>query len=422
MELNFNNGTAFFRIDSPDLVNKGMSVTKIVSEDVVSLTITEELSKLTMGTLSLRDNSGMYSRIFRNGMRFKASFGYKAWNENLVSIGLNAKNFRGSRQVLDCVVQTPSGIGDEGGQCLYNVTFLGLEILKRAKHRVFESGTRKDVVASAMRDIEINDFVIDFLTGSQRVTVRDYVCQRETSVNFLYRLASEWGAMFMVAPTKAGTKIGLFVDAKKVSSPQVKQYISRAYAIDDEKELYYNSGQISNVKSFDWQQHIGESGQGDGVRITYIEGKPVFERYVADNSGHVTTWRLNMEKLRRETSNGKNLKTDMEILNARNFDEVKKYFDPQDTPLAPQGMGYTVNVKMHGDPFMTLMLKVLFKNGFPAPLTQSMAENAYTKFYVKRVAHAFNKTEYSTDAEIVDSYNLTGSYTTPESATELIKP
>ena len=418
IELTYNNGTAYFSIESPDFISANKSADKMISEDVISFSITEELGKLISGSLQLRDESGIYSKMFRNGRRFSITFGYKSWNQNLANIGINSKTSRGIRQGIRCQVETPSGSGNETGETIYNVTFIGMEFLVGKLNKVYESGTRYDVVSQAMKDAGISQVMIDFEDANTRVTTKDSIMQRESPINFLHDLAKRFKAFFTIYNKPDGTSVGVFINTKKVKSPQLKGIVASTLKITDEKNLYYNCGQLSNVKSFDWQQHIGESGQGDGVSMQLVEGKMVYTHYVADSSGTVKLYKLNEEKVRKATKSGADIKKSVEILGAKQFSDVKQYFDPCDSPLAPQGAGFTINVKMHGDPMIFVLLKVYFKGGFPAPLTQTIDIGGKLQYYVKRVTHTFNKSEFSTDVEIVDTYNLNGSNIPPVSITE----
>ena len=417
MNLLYNNGTQFFSITSMDMIGQ-KNVTKIISQDVISFSVTDELGKIPSGSLTIRDNEGMYSRIFRCGVKFEIVYGYRSFNIGNITQGINIGNARGNQRSLRCVVQTPSGSGDEGGQHIYSANFFGLALLDSPKRNVFDSGTRRQVVTETLRDLDILDYTIDFKDAGTRLSIKNIIIQSEPPTGFLYRLAKEWNCIFFVCPKKDGTKFAFFLDVAKVASPMVKAGFASSFALDDTKDIYYNSGQLSNVRSFDWQQHIGESGQGDGVNIMYVEGKAIYTRYVAQSSGTVRLYRLDEEKVRKATNNGQNAETSMEILNAKNFEQVKKYFTPCDSKIAPQGMGYTVNCKMKGDPFMTVLMKIKFKGGFPAPLTQSIPEEAYTKFYIKKTVHSFSKGEYNTDVEIVDSYTLNGSFIAPATQRE----
>ena len=114
-----------------------------------------------------------------------------------------------------------------------------------------------------------------------------------------------------------------------------------------------------------------------------------------------------------------------QILSATDFQQVVKYFDPVNSTLAPQGMGFTVNVKAHGDPFFIPLTKIIFKGGFPPPLTQSGLtdlEGALVHFYIKKVVHSFTKTEYSSELEICDRYGPNGSFIGPSTQEEAIGP
>jgi hypothetical protein len=427
MELTYNNGTTFFNIESPDFIGftKEMkNVNRLIAKDVISFSVTEEMGKLVSGTLALRDATGIYSKVFRNGVKFALSWGYKAWNVN--SETLNNKNLtsRGIRQGINCLIQTPSGAGDEGGQTTYNVTFYGLEFLDKKKNRIFDHGTKRDLISQCLQELDVLDTIIDFPNMNQILTNSNSVRQRESNFSFMFRLAVEYGCFYQIGYKPDNTKIAVFIDSKKVDSASVKRFLRSVTNADNEKELFYNSGGVSNVRSYTWQQHIGENGQGDGVRITYVEGKPVFERFVAEG-GHVLLWRLNRDKVSAYIKEKGNLQDEaqatLNIANAKTFDEVKKFFDPVDTPFAPQGQGFTVNCSVHGDPFLTALLKIKFGGGFPSPLMHVDTIDAMLKFYIRRVTHTFSKNEYTSEIEICDSYNLNGSYVAPENLSETIR-
>ena len=416
MEATYNNGTAFFYIESPDFQSaiKGMnSVNKLISQDVISFTITEELGKLTTGSLQMRDPTGVYSRIFRNGLRFNISWGYKSWNQDLQSLGVNSVLPRGIRQGLKCVVVTPSGAGGEDGQQTHAVSFMALEALSNARHKVFDSGVRGDVVASAFTDLDITNYIIDFPTKKERLSTRNSVRQSENSFSFLRQIAEKWGAYVLIGHKPNGDKIGLFLDANKTSSTSSNKYTSDVLGIvkTDEKEFYYNSGSKSNVKSYSWAQNIGENGGGDDVQITLVSGKVVTARRVMENQT-VTLWRLNEEKLQRHVDGLKTMDEKIQFMNwvkdAKDFKTVSKFFIKTPTTTAPQGEGFTINMACHGDPFLTVMLVCRFKTGFPVSI--SSPKDGVTTFNIKRATHSFSKGDYSTELEIVDSFNLTGSH------------
>jgi len=96
-------------------------------------------------------------------------------------------------------------------------------------------------------------------------------------------------------------------------------------------------------------------------------------------------------------------------LSAKKFDEVKWAFDAVEETTAPQGMGFSINTNMHGDPYITSLKRVIFKNNFPAPLTQDNSPGSVIKFYVKKVTHTITKDAgYKCALEISDTYDIVG--------------
>jgi hypothetical protein len=416
MEASYNNGTAFFNIESSDFqsaIYVQKSVNKLINNDVISFTITEELGKLTSGNLQLRDDKDVYSRIFRNGTKFDISWGYKMWNQDIKTLGINSLLPRGVRQGLKCVVVTPSGGGDEQGSKTYAVSFLATEALKKSMPRVYASGIRGDVVADAFHNMEVDEYVIDFPTKNQRLNSLNSVRQGESTFAFLREIALEWGAYVLIGHKPNGKKIGLFLDWNKTNSVSSRKFIDSIIGISskEEKEFYYNSGSMSNVKSFTWSQNIGENGGGDDVQVQLVSGKVVTTRRVME-AQKVTLWRLDEVKLQTHIDGLKTTEEKTQFIewvrNTQTFDEVKDFFIRTPTTTAPQGEGFTITMPCHGDPFLTVMLSCKFKNGFPAPL--SIPKDGITEFNIKRATHNFMKGEYTTDIEIVDSYNLTGSH------------
>lgn len=390
---------------------------------MVSFSVTEEVGKLVTGTLTLRDQTGVYSRILRNGLKFELSWGYKAWNVNALLLGANATTSRGIRQSVKCLIQTPSGNSDEGGQVIYNVTFYGLEFLNKKQNRVFDRGTRRSMVQQLFQELNVLDTIIDFPDMNQVLRKSNSIRQRENNFSFLFRLAEKFKSSYQIGYKPDGRKIAIFIDDRKIDSASVKRFLAFLTNVDNTKDLFYNAGSASNVKSYSWQHHIGENGQGDGASISRIGGKPIVTRFTVE-SGSVILWELNNDRvkeyLRSQGSLANEAKAFLNIANATDFQEVKHLFDPVDTPFAPQGMGFTANVIMQGDPRLTALTKVVFRSGFPAPLMQGNSNKAIIKFFIKKVTHTFNKSEYACTLQVVDTYTLTGSFIAPASLEESI--
>ena len=407
MELGWSNETWFMDITSPDLLGLEKNVSRIINEDFLTFSITEEMAKCTTGTLSVNDNHNFYSRVFRNGMKLKISFGYK---KNDLLLGLLLKTWRDN---MTAIVSTPSGGGAENGLSTYNITFYSDDVLQRKQKKTFDFGVRFSVLSALFQDLGIFAPLIDYNDSSVAISKKAPVIQWESSFKMLNRLAKEWHCHFQVGYNQAGVKTGMFIDEYKIGTTGFV-YNSAMTFNPLPKELYYNAGSNSNVKSYSWQQHIGESGQGDNVQIRIgVDGKPIFERRVAKGQT-VMTYQLNPQKIAAAYANAKDLtkKTDLftEFLNARDFEEVKWAFDAVESSTAPQGAGFTVNVEMIGDPNIVPGQQVKFKDGFPSILSQSESPLSPIIYYVLKVTNTMSQRQYTTSLEIVDSYTLNGGF------------
>jgi hypothetical protein len=239
--------------------------------------------------------------------------------------------------------------------------------------------------------------------------------QRENNFNLLTRLANKWKANFILGNNPDGKAIGLFVNKKNMGDFTVQQFIrkSTSFLAERTKELFYNSGSDSNVISYTWKDHVGDSGQGDGNTIQLVNGIPVHTNIVLPGQS-VTTWRINPDKIRKklgaEASISDKINLTKELLSSTNFDQVQWAFDQVQQETAPQGMGFTVECQMLGDPFLTVPYDVIFKKGFPYPLTQNQALiGKRTNFYIQKTNHSFSKGEgYRTSITVVDSYAVEG--------------
>lgn len=406
MEATFNNDSFFFEIKSDDLeVEK--SLTKIISEDAISLSITEEIGNLTTGSLSVLDKSHDYSRIIRNGMKIDISWGYKKFSPLR---GLTSS----IRTGMKCVVQKPSGSSDESGKTLYNATFYGLEFLNGKQHRQFDTGKRADVISQLMNDLDVDKVFINFEDQNSKVDTENPVVQSESSFSMIGRLAQKWGAIFHLGYMPSGKKAALFVSTSKVKSEPTKNFISSIVGISNrQKDLYYKDGSNSNVRSYTWEQHIGESGQGSNVNVQYINGKVVFIRRIAETR-KVVTYRINPAKIQ-EKYKTKNIKETLaltkNLMSKTEFEEIQWAFDSVEEETAPEGLGFSINVEMLGDPKLTVPLDVRFVRGFPSVFAEAnnpLDANKKNEYFVNRTVHKISKAGYFTSLKIVDSFAVNG--------------
>lgn len=414
----------FFDITSKDLVGQ-KSVSKLVAKDVILFSIQEEIGKITTGTLNLYDPGWNYSRIFRNGISFEIGWGYRS----IPGLGI-FKAAAPQRTGLRCVCQTPSGAGSENGDNTFSATFYATEFLSGRKHKVFQSGNRYSVITELLNDLGVDQDkqYIDFDSQNDVLTTEKSVRQMASSFAFLYELSREWKTTFHIGYQPNGKKVGLFINTSKIGQGNYEKYLKVLRGIDQrDKEFYYNvptKGIISlpsdmnksNVMSYTWQQHVGDSGQGSNVEVRYDpnSGQVLFIRRIAETK-KVITYRINPLKIKQEFK-GKDITETTSLLqnmlSKTSFDEVKWAFDAIEETTAPEGLGFSVNLKMPGDPFLTVPLIIKFRDGFPSFLQEGenpFDPNKVNEFFVRKTSHEFSKTGYFTTVEVVDSFAQNGS-------------
>lgn len=423
MEIVFNKDSSFFFIESDDLIaatKKEKSITRLINNDVISFSVTEELGKIATGNLLLRDNDHIYSFLFRSGMKFNLTWGYKKWNKDFTQLGISKTNPNellgsGERKGLRCIIQSPGGGGNNQGETTYNVTFMGSEFLIGKEIKKYGSGTRKDVITSLFEKLEIKptDVYINFKTEAVNLDSATAIPQRESAFNMLLNLSYEWHTLFQISYKPDGSRLGLFIDPHRVDEDEAKRFIKEITgATGNQRTLYYRDGDRSNVMSYSWQNNIGASGQGSGVRLLLVDGKVIAQKYKAETQT-VIVWTMDEkvinERLARE---GLSLKTlfSKNFLSAKDFKNIQWAFDAFEERSAPDGMGYTINAKMHGDPLLMMPLRIYFKKSFPSSLTQDRNKKSLIKFYLRKATHTINSKGYFMDIEIADTYTITGSF------------
>jgi hypothetical protein len=415
MEVVFNKDSSYFNITSDDLKGDD-SVTKIISDDVISLTINEELGKMTSGTLAMIDNTFVYSKMFRTGMIIKIEWGYKKFfqNINVSSTDSEEQDSPGSRQNLTGILQVPDGSCSQQGEHTYTITFIADEFLSVKEKKVYDSGTKKKMVEDSFDALGIDDFIIDFEGQDDNITKSNSIRQNEGTYKFLLRQSRRLGAIFMINNKNTGGKVGLFIDETKLGTDKVKDFLKKTTgAQGSRKTLRWNEPKDSNVISYSWKHNVGESGQGDGVNISYVNGSPVITRYVIEDQ-KVKAWKLNTNKIKRRLAQEEGLgsKTTLtrNLLGAKDFEQVKWAFDPVEVETAPQGVGYSIDAQMHGDPSVTIPLEVRFEGNFPPPLLQAQAVDAVISFVLYKVTHTLSKDGYKMAVTVADAHTTTGTF------------
>ena len=409
-----NADSSFFDINIDDV-----KVTKqAINDDVISLSIIEEVGKAASGTLQLYDPNLEYPSLLRMGMKLSITWGYKSADtsiEVLQAVKENSQEMQGSfqREGMTAYIMSPSGNGNSKGLSIYNCNFYGTEWSKTENRKVYGTGRSKyDVIVELFGNLKIVAYDIAFTRGSELITDDTQLLQWESDFRFLQRCARDWKCVFRVGYTPSGTLYGMFIDHDKFDLVQFNK-ITTGASFGNSIQLDWKWG-LANVKEYSWQNHAGESGSGDHVNIQWINGKPTFIRYIAENET-VRAYRFVPSKVTEELKRRGNtggiasqteyLKWATAQIDFNSMRELvtKGYFVPVDESTSPQGLGYSVNVKMLGNPLITPPIYAKFGEGFPHSLASSQF-----KMFMRKVEHVIDKTGYKINAEIVDTLTATG--------------
>jgi hypothetical protein len=387
-------GSAFFAIQGLNF-----NETFIDEKDLIGLTVTEELDKLTMGTIKLLDRNHIYSSLLTRGAQLAISWGYALLGDigNVLMIGDDITAVR-ERRGLRVMVMSPGGSG-KGGSSEYSCNFWAIGLRGSQRHEVYESMKREDVIRQVMQRIGVVTPEINFDT--QTITFTSEVVERqdETDFQFLARKAREWRAYLMMGHDPAGNPVGAFVDVDKIATSRIVQ--SMTGGIGNEFTLNYNTGDLSNCLEYDWQCSDGENGVGAGTQIVMVNGQPTIIRYTVEGET-VRTWNLNTDRLEAEYAKRDYMgqaSLTAQIWDADQFKEVERYFDPVDQTTAPNGHGYTLTAKVLGNPVMVPPSIVRFGKGFPNLFT---SVDMTPRFFLRRNEHSIGRDGYTCSLEIVD--------------------
>lgn len=390
---------------------KGSDGKEMYSSDVISLTYTEEVNKMTEGSITFYDPNHFYSSLFRDNRPIDIDFGYKKWDDNLTQ----SQNVF-VRKSVRCLVQNPSGQGDSQGNVIFSCNFIAgtSSNWERKVTKTFKSGTYATMVAGIFADMGINKTYINFINATMAISEKEPVKQSETgNFRFLAAFALKNGCMFRIGTAKDGTLYGIFAQTGDYKANILASTLTggtgQPYQFD------YKGGR-NNVMSYAWSRQTNNDG-GDLVMVHYVNGQPVFKRYAVDRET-VTGYTFHPEVLQAEARRLNQtlgpdavLKRMSELLKNDDFDYLLKkgYFtrDPYSS-YTPQGLGYEINLECLGDPILTPAVIANFGGsktaGFPAAITAD-AKNKLT-FYVLRVSHQLSKDGYKCSVNAIDSLGI----------------
>lgn len=362
-----------------ELTSDDADIEVIASDKIISASVTEEIGAMDVCNITMIDQNCVYSRIFRNGSSFKFGWG-----------GLLDR-----RSPIDFLVNSPSGNGDANGLVTYSMRgqALGDMVVNR---KYYNSGTKESVVKTVLGRMGIADVEIDFDRMNEAVNNDTKIAQYENDFRFLARMADEWRCAFKIGMTKSKERCAVFCEPSKLPSKQFTQKI-----VYDTLTFEYGGG-LANVINYSWQDNSMDSSCGTNVQIRNINGQMQFYRYIAE-SETVVTYRLNEDAIRAEYDAQSDMRSKLaftqEVLKAKDFKEVERFFVEDTVTTAPQGSGITVKIHMFGDPNVTAGSVASFGVGFPDRIG---ADDRV--WYVKSVTHTMGINGYFCDVEVQDAY------------------
>jgi hypothetical protein len=412
---------SYFFITTPDPKVAG----SVDSRDVLELTITEECEKMTEGSIRLRDQNDVYSKILRRNQKIIVNWGYKSPGMDISALprdfgSAGAANLlldsftpQIDRRGLQAIIMNPSGEADDHGQKFYNATFLCHDQSGLDESKIWLGMARGEIITKVIASLGVlpENTEIGFLDDDKQVPDAGER-QDETAFRYLCRKSQEWHAIFRVAYDPAGTLCAVFLSADRLVNSRIVRQISGGSL-----NLRYGTGNDGNVLSYNWQNNEGENGQGDNVRLELVNGQYVYQ-YITVKDEQVTVYQLSMDAVNDEFKKRhpqEQAVYTQEIMDTTTFEKVKYLFRPVLQATAPNGFGYVINARMFGSPFACPPAIVTFEAGFPSPFLS--APKTYrgvqyaprtNTFYLRKNLHTLSAAGWFSDLEIVDGYLMFG--------------
>ena len=405
-----NQDSSFFEITSPDISDT------ILTEDIISFSYIEEMGKYTTGSLQIFDPDNYYSKILRTGARLNLSFGYLAPelsdNAKLLMQKNPSQVFGGNqRRGITCHIANPGGQASSNGVITFSCNFYGKEWLSSdKKYRKHKNLTKGALVSQLLLEIGCKTVEVNFTRQNEILDENTAIHQRETNYRLLLRYAYEWRTIFRISTDGAGNLSAIFISPQNIGSLTSPSLMSGAIG-GNSIFLEWQQG-VANVIEYSWKNHQGESGTGDNVRIIYgADGRPTFLRYVTQEDS-VKAYVFKPERIRKKLQESENFKDRFdklkEWISTKDFEKIKWAFDPVEIKTAPQGLGYSMNLKIMGNPLISAPLKVIFGEGFPVWFTPQSNTAHFSNYYAKKVVHTIDGSGYKIDMEVIDSFSLFG--------------
>jgi hypothetical protein len=365
------------------------------------------MGQVASGSISMWDQNNVYSRILRPGASFTLAWGYKQNNfiETIADASFETLDLLSDpleRRGLKVFVTSPSGTAGGAGKIMFNCSFLSIDMRGQQEIKLYESGTKKDVIQDVMARMGIYRAEIDFERGSEVINSNTAVMQWETDFQFLSRLSWEWRTYFFTGYDRQGRLIAFFIDPSRIKGSSIV-----LEQVNKRSNLFEYGTQDSNVLSYTWQDKSMDSGIGSNGQLMIIDGVPVVRRYVMEQEA-VVTYRLNTEmldgeiKARYEEDGAEGAYAFLtDALAVDSFDQIERYFTPIEQETAPDGTGIELNIQTLGNVAYVIGGLVDFGFGFP-----DRVGNRQVDWYLRKVGHTVSQAGYRCSCNVVDTYTL----------------
>jgi hypothetical protein len=394
---------SFFTIALPQYISMGPVQNLIHAEDIISLSVIEELGKSIQGIFQLYDPEQIYAKILRLNTQLVLSWGYKANGAPVQSLfgGDVADVFTDKldRRGIKVLVLNPSGEATADGVCLFSCGFLSMGWFGSTVFKTFSSGTKYSVVNEVLNHMGVSKSFVKFDQSNDSYSEESVERQYETDFSFLCRISYEWRCVFQMGYTPSGETYAAFYGFAYADAAwkMISVWQGRSITSPRLSWKYPDKGDM-NVISYTWRNEAGESGEGDNVRMTIINGVTTFQRFTIENE-KVVTWTLNTEAVKKYVDAGNDIKP---ILSATDFGDpnIRRFWTSAEQTTAPNGLGYTITLRMLGNPAMGIGQIVTFNKGFPPNLC--LRDGAPIRFIVRKITHTIGMSGYFMDVEVVD--------------------
>jgi phage protein D len=387
--IKYNQDGIYFKITSPNLK------TEINEKDFLSLSITEEQGKLTIGSIVLLDDGAYYSAIKRGAILSME------WGYSFVS-GISNMFRKG----LDVMVISPSCNLAEKTTTTINFRS-GFSMITNRKSQNYND-TKLNVVTLVMASAGIKAPLIDFSNSNEKGMFRQ---DSETDFQFLRRLAIEWKKQFILGYDPKGQPTAIFSDYNSTKAEQYLQLITGQLQTSNLFE--YNSG-IRNVIKADIEENFSESGAGEQIQFVLIDGQAVKQSVQAEQKTvqylkfDSDKMRLEADQIAKRQGRQATLNFLSDIMSATDFqaDNVKRFWTPVDYKTAMPHSGTKINITAFGNPLITVPSPVVLGAGFPSAVANAKGPGLDNGYKIRKVTHTINSSGYFNEIEVRNYLNL----------------